>query len=140
MDENPSILNHISIGVSDLKRAATFYDVVLAPLGCRRIEEMDVAIAWGKVFPEFWIGLPLNQQAANPGNGVHIALTAPSQDAVDAFFAGAIANGGTSDGEPGLRPYAPGYYAAYVFDPDGNKIEAMYMPNLGAAEYLEATP
>jgi catechol 2,3-dioxygenase-like lactoylglutathione lyase family enzyme len=139
MDENPSILNHISIGVSDLKRAATFYDAVLAPLGCRRIEEMDVAIAWGKVFPEFWIGLPLNQQAANPGNGVHIALTAPSQEAVDAFFAGAIANGGISDGEPGLRPYAPGYYAAYVFDPDGNKIEAMYLPNMGA-EYLEIAP
>ncbi|MBP0020707.1 MAG: VOC family protein [Cyanobacteria bacterium SBLK] len=137
MDENPSILNHISIGVSDLDRAGAFYDATLSPLGCRRIEEMEFAISWGKVFPEFWIGLPFNQQKASAGNGVHIALTAPSQAAVDAFFKAALEHGGISDGEPGIRPYAPGYYAAYILDLDGNKIEAVYMPNMGA-EYLQA--
>ncbi|MGK7929672.1 MAG: VOC family protein [Spirulina sp.] len=136
MNENPSILNHISIGVSDLERARAFYDATLAPLGCRRIEEMEFATSWGKVFPEFWIGLPFNRQKASAGNGVHIALTAPNQEAVDAFFKAALEHGGTSDGEPGIRPYAPGYYAAYILDPDGNKIEAMYLPNMGG-EYLQ---
>ncbi|MBO9999027.1 MAG: VOC family protein [Cyanobacteria bacterium SID2] len=129
--ENPSILNHISIGVRDLDRSRQFYDAVLSPLGCRRIEEMDVATSWGKVFPEFWIGLPLDGQPASSGNGVHIALTAPSREAVDAFYKAALEHGGISDGEPGFRPYAPEYYAAFVRDPDGNKIEAVFLPEFG---------
>jgi len=138
--DNPSILNHVSLGVSDLARSRAFYDAVLAPLGCRRIEDLEFATAWGKIFPEFWIGLPHDQQTASRGNGTHIALTAPSKGAVDAFYAAALSHGGRSDGEPGLRPhYAPDYYAAYVRDPDDRKIEALFLPDGGAA-YFEAAP
>ncbi len=121
------MIHHVSLGVSDLARAAAFYDAVLVPLGYRRTFEVDgVAIAYGEKFPEFWIGGPLDRsRPASAGNGTHVAFTAPSQEAVAQFHAAALAIGGIDDGAPGPRPeYGPDYHGAFVRDPDGNKIEA----------------
>jgi catechol 2,3-dioxygenase-like lactoylglutathione lyase family enzyme len=128
-DENPSCLSHVSVGVRDLAAARSFYDPVLSTIGLKVIlDEPGFGTGYGKIWPEFWINLPFDGAAASPGNGVHIALLAPDAAAVDAFHAQALALGGRCDGPPGLRPqYLPNYYAAFVRDPDGNKIEAMVL-------------
>ncbi len=125
--ENPSLMSHVSVGVSNLARAAAFYDAVLAPLGGKRIlEEGGHAIAYGRQFPEFWIGAPHDRGAPSPGNGVHFAFLAESREQVHAFHSAAIGAGGSDDGAPGPRPhYGAEYYGAFVRDPDGNKVEAM---------------
>jgi catechol 2,3-dioxygenase-like lactoylglutathione lyase family enzyme len=123
--ENPSIVSHISLGVADLERAAAFYDAVLAVVGARRMVEHPGAIGYGKVFPEFWIGLPFDGAAPGVGNGTHVGFLARGKEEVDAFWQAALAQGGTGDGAPGLRPmYSPDYYGCFVRDPDGHKIEA----------------
>ena len=128
------MLDHISLGVTDMARARTFYDAVLEPLGYRRLYDHEaLASAYGPEAPrfEFWIGLPLDPgRPAASGNGTHIALRAPSRAAVEAFHAAALAHGGADAGAPGLRPeYMETYYAAFVHDPDGHKIEAVcYAP------------
>jgi catechol 2,3-dioxygenase-like lactoylglutathione lyase family enzyme len=128
MMENPSLMSHVSVGVVDMARAAAFYDAALAPLGGRRIlEEGGFAIAYGRQFPEFWIQFPHDRQPPSPGNGPHFAFLATSRAQVEAFHAAAMAAGGTNDGPPGPRPhYGPEYYGAFVRDPDGNKLEAMF--------------
>ena len=124
---NPSILSHVSLGTDDLQRAATFYDAVLAPLGCRRIMEHSDAIAYGRAWPEFWINRPFDERAASVGNGTHIAFNAASRDEVDAFHKAGIAAGATDDGPPGPRPdYGAPYYGCFLRDPDGHKIEATF--------------
>ncbi|MEQ8709802.1 MAG: VOC family protein [Rhodospirillales bacterium] len=121
------MLNHVSVGVSRLDRSTAFYDAVLAPLGYHRLDSFDFATAYGTDYPSFWMTLPENGDGATVGNGVHVAFTAPDQAAVDAFHKAALAAGGQCDGKPGLRPYAETYYAAFVRDPDGNKIEAVHL-------------
>ena len=121
------MIHHVSLGVSDLERAAAFYDAVLTPLGYRRTFEVDgVAIAYGDKFPDFWIGAPLDRsRPASAGNGTHVAFSSPSQESVAQFHAAALDSGGVDEGAPGPRPeYGPDYYGAFVRDPDGNKIEA----------------
>ena len=122
------MLHHVSVGVSDVERAAKFYDPVLRALGYRRVMEfMPYAIAYGERggAPQFWIGLPHNQQAPTSGNGTHVGFQARNKAQVNAFHAAALAQGGSNNGEPGPRPdYGPDYYGAFVFDLDGNKIEA----------------
>lgn len=120
------LVSHVSVGVSDLSRAARFYDAVLAPLGARRVMEHGRGVAWGHAFPEFWASLPHDGRDAASGNGVHVCLNADSPEAVARFHAAGLATGGFDEGAPGFRPeYAPGYYAAFLRDPDGNKIEAL---------------
>ncbi|MNJ51142.1 Glyoxalase-like domain protein [compost metagenome] len=120
------LVSHVSVGASDLSRAARFYDAVLAPLGARRVMEHGRGVAWGRAFPEFWANLPHDGRDAASGNGVHICLNADSPEAVARFHAAGLATGGFDEGAPGFRPeYAPGYYAAFLRDPDGNKIEAL---------------
>lgn len=121
------MLNHISVGVRDVARAAEFYDAVFAALGYKRvIDFLPTAIAYGDVAPSLWIQLPRGQQELTVGNGTHIAIAAKSKEAIDAFYAAALAHGGVDDGAPGPRPdYGPDYYAAFVTDPDGNRIEAV---------------
>lgn len=129
-EENPSIIHHVSIGTNDFERAAAFYDVVLVPLGCQRILEFPGAVAYGKQYPEFWVQSPIDGAPAAPGNGSHIALIAPSREAVDAFHALALSAGAKDEGAPGLRPdYGPGYYGAFVRDLDGHKLEAAIIPD-----------
>jgi len=126
------MLHHVSVGVRDVERAARFYDPVLKALGYRRVMEfMPYAIGYGERggHPEFWIQLPHNRQDASCGNGTHMGFQALTKRQVNAFHAAALAQGGSNDGEPGPRPdYGPTYYGAFVYDLDGNKIEALLNP------------
>jgi catechol 2,3-dioxygenase-like lactoylglutathione lyase family enzyme len=120
------MLHHVSVGVRDVERAGRFYDAALGALGYKRTAEyLPYAIAYGVTAPAFWIQLPHNQQAPNPGNGAHIGFSARDKDAVHTFYEAALAHGGRDGGEPGPREmYGPDYYGAFVFDLDGNKVEA----------------
>lgn len=120
------MLHHVSVGVSDVARAAKFYDAVLRTLGYKRVMEfLPYALAYGEDHPEFWIQLPHDQRPMSVGNGVHLGFIARTKDQVHKFHAAALANGGSNNGEPGPRPdYGPDYYGAFVYDLDGNKIEA----------------
>lgn len=123
---NPSLVSHVSVGVSDVERAGRFYDAVMGALGARRVMQHQVGVGYGRDFPEFWAARPYDGGAAAAGNGAHVCFNAPSVEAVAAFHAAGLASGGADDGGPGLRPeYAPGYFAAFLRDPDGNKVEAM---------------
>lgn len=127
-------IDHVSVGVADVKRAKAFYDAALAPLGLKPVMPVDlpgaglVGVGYGETpdAPVFWIQSPINRAPASAGNGVHVAFRAPSREAVDAFYLAAIERGGHDDGKPGLRTeYHPDYYGAFVRDLDGNKIEAV---------------
>lgn len=131
------MLSYVYFGTNDLDRAIAFYNASLAPLGMTRCVTHDpawdrVSAGWG-LYEDggmrelaFWIGLPFDQQPATIGNGSMVAFRAPSWQAVDDFHAAALAQGGLCDGAPGLRPhYSPDFYAAYVRDPDGNKVAAV---------------
>jgi catechol 2,3-dioxygenase-like lactoylglutathione lyase family enzyme len=123
----PSIISHVSIGTNNFDRAVQFYDRVLATLGCRRMMEHPGAIAYGKMFPEFWVQTPFDGQPANVGNGTHIGFIAPTKESVHAFYEAALAAGAVDDGAPGSRPnYSEAYYGCFVRDLDGHKIEAAY--------------
>jgi catechol 2,3-dioxygenase-like lactoylglutathione lyase family enzyme len=134
-----SVLNHVSFGVSDVEKARAFYGPVLKTLGMDVVYDVDlgqgtIAIAYGDGLPELWVQYPDDKKTFSVGNGVHVCLTAPSQKAVDKFHATALKHGGGDAGAPGLRPhYAPDYYAAFIRDPDGNKLEAVYMASMAGA-------
>jgi catechol 2,3-dioxygenase-like lactoylglutathione lyase family enzyme len=122
----PPLVSHVSVGVTDVHRAGVFYDAVMATIGARRVMEHGVGIGYGRTFPEFWAAQPADHKRATAGNGTHVCFNAPDEKAVADFHAAGLAAGGFDDGPPGRRPqYAPGYYAAFLLDPDGNKIEAM---------------
>jgi len=124
------MIDHVSIAVRDLGNAEPFYAALLAPLGMRKLREWpNAAIGFGKTYPEFWINLRVSMAAVEEGSGVHICLRAKATGEVDAFHAAALIAGGRSDGAPGLRPHdRVRYYAAFVRDPDGNRIEAVTFP------------
>lgn len=112
---------HVGFEVHDLARSAAFYDALFFPLGCRRQFEAPAAIAWGRLDPRFWV--VQRGRAPQPGYG-HVALEATGRAAVDAAHAAGLSAGGTDDGAPGPRPqYGPRYYAAYLRDPDGLRVE-----------------
>lgn len=120
-------ISHVSLGTNDFPRARAFYDAVLATLGMRCVMAIDEGAGYGREFPEFWVQLPHDGAAANPGNGTHVCFTAASEAEVKAFHRKALELGGEDDGKPGLRKeYDDNYYAAFVRDLDGNKIEALY--------------
>ncbi len=128
--ENPSIMSHVSIGTNDLKRALAFYDAVMPVIGARRMEDLEDevgAVAYGKVFPEFWVNIPHDEKPAEPANGVHFAFMASSNENVHEFWDAALKAGAVPEGEPGPRPhYGKPYYGCFMRDPDGHKIEVMY--------------
>lgn len=122
------MLLYVTIGTNDLDRAGAFYDAVLATLGYRRQRQDGTEIGYsidGDVRCRFWVVTPFNGEPATFGNGTTIALVAETRAAVDAFHAAALANGGTDEGAPGLRPFHPNFYAAFVRDPDSNKLSAV---------------
>lgn len=130
------MFTYICLGSNDLQRAARFYDASLAALGLRRCvtewDEPESTLGWGTYENEgaselaLWVCKPFDGQPASVGNGTMVALAAKSWAQVDAFHAQALAHGGRSQGPPGLRPqYNPDFYAAYVRDPDGNKLAAV---------------
>ncbi len=124
------MIDHISVGVSDLERAARFYEATLGALGLSRLVSRPATVGFGKAHPEFWINHRPGMPRLANNTGVHICLRARTTAEVDAFHAAALAVGGQSDGAPGLRPHdRVRYYAAFVTDPDGNRIEAVTFPN-----------
>ena len=122
------MLAHMSFGVEQLARAARFYDRILAPLGYTRVWSSAEAVGFGESGGADRLALFARPgAAAAPGPGFHLALKAPSRGAVDAFHAAALGAGGRCAGPPGLRPhYSPTYYAAFVLDLDGYRIEAVH--------------
>lgn len=137
------MLHHVSVGVRDVERAAKFYDPVLAALGYKRVMEfMPFAIGYGTDHPEFWVQLPHDQNPSSVGNGVHVGFSARSKEAVNKFHAAALAHGGSNNGEPGPRPdYGPAYYGAFIYDLDGNKLEAtLHAPAPAAKAKASAKP
>jgi catechol 2,3-dioxygenase-like lactoylglutathione lyase family enzyme len=117
------VIDHVGFEVSDLDRSARFYDAVLYPLGARRIFESPHAIAYGINAPDVWI--VVRGRSPAPGYG-HLAFQANGKAAVDAAHAAGLANGGSDDGAPGPRPsYGSRYYAAYLRDPDGLRVEVV---------------
>ncbi len=121
------MLDHIGIEVSDLERSKAFYRSALEPLGVKPVMEFEGMVGFGKETeqgpnPYFWLGL----RGRPVVSGAHIAFGARSPELVDAFHAAALAAGGEDNGAPGPRPqYHPGYYGAFVLDPDGNNVEAV---------------
>ena len=123
------MLDHIGFSVADFERAKAFYQAALKPLGLGAIMEVTAQETGGDAhagFGEndkafFWVGT-----GAKPRGGTHVAFTAKTRAEVEAFYRAALAAGGRDNGAPGLRPeYHPNYYGAFVFDPDGNNIEAV---------------
>ncbi len=120
------MIDHVSIEVRDLVASAAFYDALLAPLGMTRQADQPATVGWGKRYPEFWINLRAEMAPLAPTSGMHVCLRARGTGAVDAAHAAALAQGGTDDGAPGMRPeYCDNYYAAFIRDPDGNRIEVV---------------
>ena len=122
------MIDHVSLGVADLDRAVVFYDAVLAPLGYRQLWTNARSAGYGVQGTEEPLAIVAAGAHARPaGAGCHLALTAHSRVAVDGFHAAGLALGATDEGPPGLRPhYGAGYYAAFLLDPDGHKLEAVY--------------
>jgi catechol 2,3-dioxygenase-like lactoylglutathione lyase family enzyme len=124
------MIDHVGFAVSDAERSRQFYEKALAPLGISLIMSVtpDQTESGGTAHgfgaddkPFFWIG-----DYERVGEGTHVAFNAPNRAAVDAFYEAAIAAGGRDNGPPGLRPkYHPGYYGAFVLDPDGINVEAV---------------
>jgi catechol 2,3-dioxygenase-like lactoylglutathione lyase family enzyme len=120
------MLHHISLGICNLSHSGAFYDAALGALGFRRVFEDETAIGYGLVDGQDLLCLKLRADAVPPGPGFHLAFSAPSRSAVDAFHAAALRVGGHDNGAPGLRPdYGDNYYAAFLVDPDGHRIEAV---------------
>jgi catechol 2,3-dioxygenase-like lactoylglutathione lyase family enzyme len=122
------MIDHVSLGVTDLERSKVFYDAVLKPLGVTRLFNFDGGIGYGTAPDKanFWIGTPFDAgRPVRAGGGTHVAFAASSRKAVDEFYRAALASGAKDDGKPGPREiYHPSYYGAFVLDPDGHKIEA----------------
>ncbi|MET8151915.1 VOC family protein [Actinoplanes sp. NPDC049668] len=117
------MLDHVGIQCADLAVSAAFYDVVLAPLGVRRLMDFEVAMGYGVDRPDFWIGVFDSGQGFRES---HLAFRAADRAAVDAFFAAAVSAGAEVLHAPAVHPeYHPDYYGAFVRDPDGNNVEAV---------------
>ena len=120
------MIHHVSFGTNDVRRAARFYDPLMDLVGLRRLKMNDGGVHYGTGEILFSLVTTTNDRAASAGNGAHIAFQARDRAMVRKFYELALRHGGRSDGEPGLRPnYDANYYAAFVLDPDGNKIEAV---------------
>jgi catechol 2,3-dioxygenase-like lactoylglutathione lyase family enzyme len=121
------MIDHVSIAVSDLARATRFYEAVLGAIGYAALDVRGSTVGFGKTYSEFWLNARPEMAPVPPRSGAHVCLRVRATGLVDAFHAAALANGGSSDGPPGLRPHdgEGGYYAAFIRDHDGNRIEAV---------------
>jgi catechol 2,3-dioxygenase-like lactoylglutathione lyase family enzyme len=120
------MIDHISLAVSDLDQSAAFYERALAPLGLTRLVTRPTTVGFGKAYPEVWINLRPGMAPLSPGSGVHLGLRARSTAEIDAFYQAAMAAGAVSESAPSLRPHdRVRYYATFIADPDGNRIEAV---------------
>jgi len=120
------MIDHVSVGVRDLARATRFYEALLGTIGLAKLETRPATVGFGKKYPELWLNHRAGMDAIAPASGAHVCLRARSAEAVDAFHSAALLAGGSCAGAPGLRPqHGAGYYAAFIRDPDGNRIEAV---------------
>jgi len=120
-----AIYSHLFVGTNDLEKSRQFYDATLAPLGIKRLHDMENSSMYGVDAPEFFISRPADGQPATKANGLTVGFQAPNRAAIDEFHKQAMANGGTDEGAPGPRPFAPNAYAAYARCPDGHKLVAV---------------
>ena len=119
------MLNHVSIGVGDIAKAKRFYDAALKPLGYKCLSQSPGSLGYGSDTVALWIGTSEKPVPADQKSGLHFCFDAPTRKSVDAFHAAALRAGGRENGKPGIRgEYGPSYYAGYVVDPDGYRIEA----------------
>lgn len=119
------MIDHISIGVSDISRTKRFYDAVLNPLGYTCLSEGESSLGYGKEHVQLWMNVAKRPVKPDMESGLHFCFAAPERTSVDAFHKAALAAGGHDNGKPGLRAdYDANYYAAFVVDPDGYRIEA----------------
>ncbi|MCW3476218.1 VOC family protein [Limobrevibacterium gyesilva] len=119
------MLDHVSFGVRDVAAARRFYDAVLGPLGYRCLHSGDDYAGYGAEAPGFWLSVAEHPVPADAKSGLHLCFVAPTRAAVDQFHAAGLAAGGRDNGAPGLRPdYGADYYAAFLVDPQGYRIEA----------------
>lgn len=126
------MFSHVTVGAADIGRAAEFYDPVLATLGIVRVKTFKAGIGYAPkgfagVEPPFWVLRPFNRAAPSAGNGAMVAFNASTRAAVESFYKAALAAGGQDEGAPSPRPhYHANFYGAYVRDPDGNKLCAVF--------------
>jgi catechol 2,3-dioxygenase-like lactoylglutathione lyase family enzyme len=119
------MFDHVSIGVRDIAKAKAFYDRALAPLGIKRMSDGETSLGYGRERVMLWLGATKTPVKADMNSGLHFCFAAAKPADVDAFYKAAIGAGGKDNGKPGLRPdYGAGYYAAFVVDPDGYRLEA----------------
>ncbi|WP_406855232.1 VOC family protein [Alsobacter sp. KACC 23698] len=140
------MFSHVTVGCSDLDRAARFYDAVLPPLGLQRRAVMPdggpASACWvspDAILPRFYVYQPFDGKPASAGNGAMVAFLAADSAAVDAAYASGLRAGGTDEGKPGPRPhYGDGYYGAYLRDPDGNKVHVVCRGDIAANPVQDA--
>ncbi len=119
------MINHLSIGVRSVARAKRFYDAALKPLGYTCLSEGDASLGYGREAAALWVLAVDRPVPADEKSGLHVCFDAPTRQSVDAFHKAALGAGGRDNGAPGLRAdYGKNYYAAFVVDPDGYRIEA----------------
>jgi catechol 2,3-dioxygenase-like lactoylglutathione lyase family enzyme len=122
------MFNHISIGIRDIARSKAFYDSALEAIGYRRLSESEDSLGYGKEEAVFWVNLANSPVPDDPKSGLHFCFEAPDRDSVARFHAAALAAGGRDNGKPGIRAdYSPDYFAAFVVDPDGYRLEALHL-------------
>jgi len=119
------VIDHISIGVRDIGAAKRFYDAALQPLGYECLSQSEGSLGYGRGAVAYWISTVQHPVAPEPKSGLHFCFSAPTRASVDSFYAAALKTGGRDNGAPGIRAdYDVSYYAAFVIDPDGYRIEA----------------
>ena len=119
------MLNHVSIGVRSIAKAKTFYDAAMKPLGYTCLSEGETSLGYGRDAVALWIGAADRPVPPDANSGLHFCFDAPTRKSVDAFHAAALGAGGRDNGKPGLRAdYGADYYAGFVVDPDGYRLEA----------------
>ena len=126
------MIDHVSVAVSDLGAGGELYDAILEPLGLRRLVTRETAIGYGKRYPEFWLNHRAGMKRLAADSGAHLCLRAEDEAAVVAFHAEALRRGCRDGGKPGFREGTmTRYFAAFILDPDGNRIEAANFPRPG---------
>lgn len=122
------MIHHVSIGVRNIAASKAFYDAALSAIGYTCLSADDASLGYGKDSVAFWVSQSDRPVGSDPKSGLHFCFTAPTRRSVEVFYEAALATGGRDNGEPGLREdYGPNYFAAFVVDPDGYRIEA-YCP------------
>jgi len=119
------MLDHVSIGVRDAGASKRFYDVALKPLGHSCLSQSPGSLGYGAQAVQLWVNDAVRPVPADADSGLHFCFSAPTRASVDAFHAAALREGGKDNGRPALRAaYGENYYAAFVVDPDGYRLEA----------------